>query len=170
MALTASTWVTIDRMGINQPIDETSTTRKHPLGERIRCRDMGTTDRGEAEFVYARGVASTVAGDCCVISTNNDAAIRAVARSIGPLGWAMAAIVASNYGWFQVGGIAIANVLASFADDLACYLTATAGSIDDAVVTGDLIYGARSAGAIDTGQALILLNGSPFAGDTDNSA
>ena len=80
----------------------------------------------------------------------------------------MAAIVASNWGWFQVEGTAVCNVAASFADDLAVYLTATDGVVDDAVVTGDLVYGARSAGAISGSQALVDIR-FPFAGDTDNS-
>jgi hypothetical protein len=79
----------------------------------------------------------------------------------------MAAIVASNWGWFQVEGVAICLVAALFADDKPCYTTATPGTIDDAVVAGDLIYGARSAGAIDTGEALVEVC-NPFTGDTDN--
>lgn len=169
MALTASTWAPLDRIGLNQAIDETSSTQKYKTGTVVKCRDVGTTDRGEAEFMYAKGVASVVAGDYCVISPGGDAAIRAVARSIGPGGIAMAAVVASNWGWFQIKGRAIGNVLASFADDLQAYVTATAGSLDDAVVTGDLVYGCKSAGAIDTGQALLDLN-YPYTGDTDNSA
>lgn len=168
MAITAATWVRIDGIGLDQAIDATSTTQKYKAGFRVRCRDAGSTARGEATFQYGKGVASVVAGDMCVISTNNDAAIRTVARSIGNLGVAMAAIVASNWGWFQVSGTAVCNVAAAFADDATCYLTGTAGTIDDAVVTGDVIYGSRSAGAIDTGQALVELN-FPHSEDTDNT-
>ena len=168
MAISAATWVPVDRIGLDQPIDETSTTQKYKTGTRVRCRDTSSNDRGEATFQYAKGVASVAAGDVCVISPKGDAAIRTVARSIGQLGVAMAAVVASNWGWFQIDGTAIVNVLASFADDVACYLTSTAGSLDDAVVAGDQVLGARSAGAIDTGQALIEVR-FPFAGDTDNT-
>ena len=42
------------------------------------------------------------------------------------------------------------SVLASFADNANCYLTATAGKIDDAVVAGDYITGIKGASAIDT--------------------
>jgi len=169
MAITAATWSRIDGIGLDQAIDATSSTQVYKAGMKIRCRDMSsTTERGEATFQYAKGVASVVAGDMCVISPNNDAAIRTVARSKGQLGVAMAAIVASNWGWFQVEGTAVCNVAASFADDLAVYLTATDGVVDDAVVTGDLVYGARSAGAISGSQALVDIR-FPFAGDTDNS-
>lgn len=170
MAVAAATWVPIDgRIGANQGITETSTTAKFPTGTIVRCKDVSSANRGEAEFMYAVGVASVVAGDYCVISPGGDAAIRAVARSKGVGGVAMAAIVASTYGFFQVRGRAVQNVAASFADDLQCYLTATAGVVDDAVVTGDLIYGMVSAGAVDTNQALVELM-YPYTGDTDNSA
>lgn len=169
MAISASTWVRIDALGLDQAITSTSTTQTYPTGYRIRCRDVSSNLRGDATFQYAKGITSVAAGDMCVISPGGDAAIRTIARSIGQLGVAMAAVVASNWGWFQVDGTAVVNVLSGFADDKACYLTATDGSIDDAVVTGDLIYGARSAGAIDTGQALVEIR-FPFAGDTDNSA
>lgn len=167
MAISAATWVPIDHIGLDQAIDATSTTQKYTAGKRIRCRDVGSTARGEAVFQYAKGVASVVAGDACVISANNDAAIRTVARSIGPIGIAMAAIVASNWGWFQVSGVGIVTA-GTVADDTTPYLTATAGSLDDAVVAGDIVYGARFAGATDTGQALIELS-YPHANDTDGA-
>lgn len=168
MAITAATWARTDGLGLDQAIDATSTTQVYKAGYRIRCRDMGTTDRGEAEFQYGKGITSVASGDACIISSNNDAAIRTVARSIGQVGIAMAAVVASNWGWFQVRGTAVCNVLANFADDLAVYLTGTAGNLDDAVVTGDLVYGARSAGAISGAQALVELT-YPHCGDTDNA-
>lgn len=168
MAIAAATWVVLDRIGMDQLIDAVSTTQKYKAGTTVRCRDTSTAERGEGIFMYAKGVASVVAGDYCVISPLNDPAIRATTRSFGMGGVAMAAIVASTWGWFQVFGVAVVNVLAAFADDKVCYTTATAGSIDDAVVAGDLIYGARSASAIDTGQALVDLR-YPYTGDTDNA-
>ena len=156
MAITASTWVRADGIGLDQAIDTTSSTQVYKTGFRVVCRDMGSTDRGFGEFVYAKGVASVVAGDACIVSPGGDAAIRTVAASHGPLGIAMAAIVASNWGWFQIFGRAICSVAASFADDLEVFTTATAGTLDDEVAT-NFVHGARSAGAIDTGQALIDL-------------
>lgn len=168
MALSAATWKRIDGVGLDQAIDATSTTQVYPTGFIITCRDTGTTARGDAKFMYAKGVASVAAGDACLISSGGDAAVRTVARSKGQIGIAMAAIVASNWGWFQVTGRAIVNVLASYADDTTPYLTSTAGSLDDAVVAGDIVYGAISASAIDTGQALLELN-FPHTQDTDNA-
>lgn len=167
MAISASTWTALDRVGLNQAIDATSTTQQYKTGTVVTCRDTGTTDRGEAKFMYAKGVASVVAGDACIISPGGDAAIRTVAREKGPIGIAMAAIVASNWGWFQIQGRGIVTA-ATVADDTTPYLTATGGTLDDAVVAGDIVYGARFAGATDTGQALIDLS-YPHTQDTDNA-
>jgi hypothetical protein len=66
------------------------------------------------------------------------------ANAIGPVAFAMSANVASQYGWYQVYGKAVGKVLASFADNANCYATATAGSIDDAVVAGDLVKNVKA--------------------------
>ena len=70
--------------------------------------------------------------------------------SIGPVAFAMAATVANEYGWYQIGGKAVGKVAASFADNADCYLTSTAGTIDDADVAGDYIRRCKGASAIDT--------------------
>lgn len=170
MAISTSTWVPIDRIGLDQAIDATSETQTYKIGTKVRCRDVSTNDRGEAVFSYHQGVASTAVGDMCVIKPGGGASIRTVARSHGKLGVAMSANVADQYGWYQVEGRAICNVAANFAADKTCYLTATDGVIDDSdsVVAGDQVFGARSAGAVDTNQALVDLS-NPYAGDTDNS-
>lgn len=167
MALTASTWAPVSEIGLNQAIADTSTTQHYKIGKRIRCRDVGTTDRGEAEFVYLKGVASTVAGDL-VVFEGNGTTIRAAARAEGPCAVAMSACVASNYGWYQLTGSAIITA-GTVADNAQLYLTATAGSVDDAHVAGDGIFGARSDGATDTGQILATIN-YPHVADHDDSA
>jgi hypothetical protein len=73
----------------------------------------------------------------------------------------MSANVASQYGWYQISGKGVAKVLTGFADNAACYLTSTAGSIDDTLVAGDYITGMRGASAIgtpDTGLAEVELS------------
>ena len=42
-----------------QPIEDTSTTQKHPLGTIVRGTDP---TYGEGEFIYLLGVANTVVG------------------------------------------------------------------------------------------------------------
>lgn len=167
MAITAGTWVPINgRTGLNLTIDDHSTVAHHKVGDTVRCRDVGTTDYGEAEFIFLKGVASTVAGDY-VAYEGNGVTKRAVARDTGPGAVAMAATVAGEYGWYQRTGRAKVTA-GTVADNAQLYLTATPGSLDDAVVAGDLIYGARSDGATDTGFILATLS-YPYTGDTDNA-
>lgn len=166
MAITAGTWQPIDRVGLNQAIADTSTTQNHAIGARVKCKDTGSTNYGEAEFIYLKGVASTAAGDLVSYEADGTTA-RVAARGVGPVAAAMSACVASNYGWFQIMGLAKVTS-GTVAAHKQLYLTSTAGTVDDAVVTGDLIYGATSLAADDTGFVKATLN-YPRVGDTDNA-
>ena len=133
-----------------QAIGTTSTTQKLPLGTIIRAKDDDSTDYGVGEFIYLLGVASTVVGSVVLYRQDNGATVLASANAVGPLAVSMSANVANQYGWYQISGKGAAKVLASFADDADCYLTSTAGSVDDANVAGDYINGMKGASAIDT--------------------
>lgn len=166
MAITAGTWQSQSKIGGNQAIADHGTTQKVHLLDRVTARDTGTTDYGEGEFIYLKGLASTAAGD--LVTYNGDGVTtRTVARVTGPCAVAMAATVANEYGWYQIRGVAKVKS-GTVAADKQLYLTSTAGQVDDAVVTGDLIYGAHSIAADDTGFVKALLN-YPNVGDTDNA-
>lgn len=151
-----------------QPITETSATQRHPLGTRVRAID---SSYGEGEFVYGIGVANTIVGSVVFLSADDgQTALAAAAGGQGDLGLAMSINLAAGYGWYQVYGKGVGKVLAGFADNAQCYLTATAGSIDDADVSGDLIVGMKGASAIDTpttGFAELELNYPVVAGVAD---
>ena len=137
-----------------QPIDETSTTQKLPTGTIIKAKDDSL---GVGEFIYLKGVASTVVGSV-VAFDEADVTALAAANAKGRIGVAMSANVASSFGWYQISGKAHAKVLSSFADNGSVYLTATAGSIDDADVAGDSVIGAVGRSAISGGLAYLELN------------
>jgi hypothetical protein len=61
----------------------------------------------------------------------------------------MSANVAGQYGWYQIYGKAVGKALTGFVDDANVYATATAGSVDDAVVSGDRVKNAKGASALD---------------------
>lgn len=105
---------------------------------------------GAGEFIYLAGLASTAEGSVVVYNASDYSTKLAVADDIGPIAIAVAATVANTKGWYQIGGKGVAKVAASFADNANCYLTATDGTIDDAVVAGDYIFGMKGASAIDT--------------------
>lgn len=134
----------------SQAIDENSTTQTAPLGTIIKAKDTASTAYGAGEFIYLQGVASTAVGSVVTFANDDFSTALAVADAIGPVAIAMSACVANEYGWYQISGKGAATVLASFADNANCYLTATAGKIDDAVVAGDYITGIKGASAIDT--------------------
>ena len=162
-----SGWVKTGPNITKQAIDATSTSLENALGTRCTARH---TSYGEAEFIYLLGVASTGQSDWVTFDEAYTTA-RTVADAKGRVAIAMSANVASQYGWYCIYGRVPGGVLASFADNGNCFLTSTAGHVDDAVVAGDLIEGCIGRGAIDdpnTGQAWMELNYpavDDFAGD-----
>lgn len=166
MTISNGTWQVISELGPTQNIADTSTTKNHEIGKRVRARDVGTTAYGEAEFIYLKGVASTAVGSL-VMYDHDGATTLTVARIKGPVAVAMSANVASGFGWYQIQGRAVVKC-ATVAANTIMYVTASAGVVDDAVVTGDIVYGARISTADDTGlcQANIMY---PSCSDTDNA-
>jgi len=130
-----------------QQIATTSTTKQHPLGTVVKAVDP---TYGEGEFIYLVGVGSTVVGSVVNFFESGFTTALIVADAIGQVGVAMSANVASQYGWYQIAGKAIAKCVASVADNGLCYACSTAGSIDDASTAGDRIKKAITAGATDS--------------------
>lgn len=116
-----------------------------PLGTIVRAIDP---TYGAGEFIFLKGVASTAVGSWVTYNTDDFTTTLLVANPIGPVAIAMSANVASQYGWYQIQGKALGLALASFADNGNVYATATAGSVDDAVVAGDRIKNAVGASTI----------------------
>lgn len=140
-------YIILEPIAGNQPIADTSTTQRHPLGRIVTATDP---TYGVGEFIYLQGVASTAVGSWVTFNQDDNTTALLAANAIGPVAVAMSANVASQYGWYQIGGKAIGKALASFADNGNVYATATAGSIDDAVVAGDRVKRAKGASAVDT--------------------
>lgn len=114
------------------------------------------------EFIYLQGVASTAVGSW-VTFTSAGVTTLLVAAGKGRVGVAMAATVASTFGWYQIRGLASGLALASFASGAKVWATATPGSVDDADVATDLIAGAIGRSTI-VGAGLAVFDLSyPFA-------
>lgn len=135
---------------IGQPIAELSTVAAHRLGDRFKCWDP---TYGLGEFIYLQGVASTAVGSWVTFNQDDGTTALLAANAIGPVAIAMSACVASRYGWYQIYGKAVGKALTGFVDNANVYATATAGSIDDAIVAGDLVKNAKGASAVDTPSA-----------------
>jgi hypothetical protein len=137
-----------------QPIAVTNTSALHPLGTIVTAVDPVY---GEGEFIYMTGVASTAVGDMVVLGKGTTT--RSLTTTRGPVGVAMSANVASQYGWYQISGQAVVNTAGAVADNAAVYATATAGSVDDAVVAGAQVDGAVFRGAVAAaGTAVVVLD------------
>lgn len=156
----------------SQSIDETSTTQRHALGEIIRATDF---TYGAGEFIYLVGAASTAKGDLVCYNSKTGATVRAVhggATSTGSVAIAMSDNIASQYGWYQVEGSGPVSA-ATVAANVPLYLTSTAGQVDDAAVTGDLIDGLTSRAATSGNFATCQINRpnvSSIGGSGSNSA
>ena len=109
-----------------QPIATNSTVKNHPLGTVVTATDP---TYGTGEFIYLQGIASTAVGDAVTYDASHVTA-RAAAGNALPraVAFAMSACVASEYGWYQIGGIAVANKTktVSFAAGIAVGISTTA--------------------------------------------
>jgi hypothetical protein len=119
-----------------QELDKVSTTQELPLGARAMDKDGN-------EYIYLLGLADTGAGSWVTFNESYATALLA-GNAVGPVAIAMAAIVASRYGWYQIYGVNTVAKTDTVATDKQLYIDGTAGRADDANVAGDLILGAYS--------------------------
>lgn len=97
---------------------------------------------GAAEFIYLKGIGSTVAGSIVNYDDSFQTALDTTGLSTPrPNAVAMAACVAGEYGWYQISGIAIAAKAntTSFAKGAA---VAASGGAAIAIASGLIINGA----------------------------
>lgn len=132
---------------------------KQPLGTR------GFDGDGN-EYIYLQGIGSTAAG-YWVSYDEAHLTILTVANAKGRIAIAMAATIASTYGWYQIYGKNAAAVGGTaITTDLPLFLSASAGMVDDADVAGDLINGAVSRSTTGTeASALTVEINYPFVND-----
>lgn len=130
-----------------QAIATTDTVKNHPLGCIVRATDP---TYGSGEFIYLKGVANTTVASWVTYNLDDGGTVLLAANAIGPVAIAMSANVANQYGWYQISGKAVGKALTGYADNGLVFATATDGSVDDAVVDGDMVHLAKGASALDT--------------------
>lgn len=96
--------ITVHAAGITDP--DTAVVRTAvPLGTIVRGHDPTF---GEGEFIYLKGVASTVVGSIVEYDTSFSTGLSTIAvEEPRPLAVAMSACVASEYGWYQISGLSV---------------------------------------------------------------
>jgi len=145
-----------------QPIANTETViaPAHPLGTILRATDPVY---GGGEFIYLKGVASTVVGSMVDYDTYlGTTALSPATGGTGPVAVAMSANVANQYGWYQIAGIAAVKAPNAMTPGAEVFsLAATPGSVDDAAVNGEQILNAKvstTTGTPSAGLGLIEIN------------
>lgn len=153
-------WTIQENSLVGQPLGDTSTVQRHALGTIVRAKDP---TYGSGEFIYLKGIASTVVGSLVDYDVNlGTTALAPATAGTGPVAVSMSANVASQYGWYQIAGAAAVkapNAMTPGADVF--MLAATPGSVDDAAVAGEQILGAKvstTTGTPSAGLAIIQIS------------
>lgn len=144
-----------------QPIEDTDTTQNHTLGTIVRAYSR---TYGEGEFIYLKGVASTVVGSIVHYNgTTFQTALGYAGENVpSPLAIAMSANVASQYGWYQIGGIAVAakSSAVSFAAKAKVAIGSSSGlavaSLSGQEILGAFVSAVASAASGRTTVALLV--------------
>jgi len=131
----------------SQQIADLDTTKRHALGRIVVANDP---TYGAGEFIYLKGLDTTAVGTWVTYNMDDGSTTLLAANAIGPVAVAMSANVTGSYGWYQIQGKAIGKALTGYLDNALVYATATAGSVDDAVVAGDRVKNALGASAVGT--------------------
>jgi len=119
---------------------------------------LRSVDRSGNEYIYLKGVGSTVAGDW-VVYDEDYATTRLVAGEVGPVAIAMAAVDSTDkFGWYQIFGVNTIARTDTISADQSLYIDDTAGRADDLGVAGDLIIGAYSMSASSANVATVHIS------------
>lgn len=127
---------------------------------------LGSVQEGDAggTYIFLQGIGSTVVGSAVSYGLSATSAFLTaltVTGVRGPIAIACAAVVATKFGWYQIGGLASANFNGAAVAGAKLYSAGT-GLVDDAVVSGDQISGAIVAATVSgSGLGAVFLSG-PF--------
>lgn len=107
-------------------------------------------DLGDGEFILLAGVASNAKGKAVVYNGVTGAVALAITTDHINKGYPVAISLTDNtntgkYSWYQISGNASVLSGATVGAGAVVYLTSTAGLLDDAVVAGCQVLGARTA-------------------------
>lgn len=121
---------------------------------------VGTTtslsDGGEAIYVQALSEISQYAYALAYGNGTAQMATTTLAAASRRGGWAQTSIPSAYYGWLQISGKPRGNLAANCDDNVPLYTTATAGVLDDAIVTGYVVLGAVSETTISNATAVTI--------------
>lgn len=132
--------------------------QNHPLGTIVRAFDPTF---GEGEFIYLKGVVSTVVGMLVTYDPINATTTLATntTKQGNPVAVAMSANVAGQFGWYQIEGVAVIKktaVAVPPASKIA--VSATAGRVLSGSVAGAAVFNAKTVNAATVASATSTIN------------
>ena len=122
-----------------QPIAETSTTKKHPLGTVVNATDETL---GEGTFIYAKASAAVLQYDCVWVKGATQFAAKitdTLAKTPGDVAFAQIAFAADDYGWFQRNGSPTVRCKPGTDQNTALYVNASAGTLSTATLSNQVL-------------------------------
>jgi len=121
---------------IGVALNNTDSSPSFAVGTTVNLNDGGQAVYVQASSDVSQYAAVSVRVDNTVvpITTTNSANSKVV-------GFAQASIASAYYGSVQIGGKPVVKLAASCLPNVPLYTTATAGVLDDAVVSGGLVAG-----------------------------
>ena len=102
------------------------------------------------EYIFLKGVASTVLGSWVTYNNEWDTALLA-ANAIGPVAVAKAALVADKYGWYCIWGTVVGCAGATLDASDVVGRTGADGFVGDGPPAGDIIYNCIARSAMEDG-------------------
>jgi hypothetical protein len=141
---------------IGVALNSTDSSPVFALGTVVNLSDGGQAVYVQAASTVATYSAVSVLSDNTVVplTTTNSANSKAV-------GFAQVSIASAYYGWVQLGGKPRVLVAANCQPNVPLYTTATAGVLDDAVVSGGLVAGLVATTSTVTASNLACIAGYP---------
>ena len=141
---------------IGVSLEYTDTSPSFAVGTTVNLNDGGQAVYVRASSDVAQYSAVSVRFDNTVvpITTTNSANSKVV-------GFAQASIASAYYGWVQIGGKPVVKLAASCLPFVPLYTTATAGTLDDTVVSGGLVAGIVALTTASGATALTCVAGYP---------
>lgn len=142
--------------GVN--LATTNTSADFPVGTQV----LGNN----AKWEYVKAASTIAQFDAVLIGLSGNAspATTGLAVSVKKVGFAQVAIASGSYGWVAREGNVTANCAANCAAGAQLYTTATAGVLDDAVVSQGAVHGCIALGSISNATANTVLAASPHIG------
>jgi hypothetical protein len=134
-------------MHLTTPLTQIDTTQLYAIGSRVQ-------DKNCNEYIYLQGLAATAVGTWVTYDELGVTALLA-ANAKGAVAIAMAATVASTYGWYQISGKASGLVVTATADNTTVGRETSDGVVGDGRAAGDEINNCMCRGANASGSTVL---------------